>query len=115
MLTLYGIAQCDSVKKARAWLEAHELPYQFHDYKKAGVSPALAATLLKALPLDILINRRGTTWRHLSVAEREALQQESTAAALIMAQPSVLKRPIVQSAKGWHAGFDEPYWQQLYL
>lgn len=112
-LTLYGIANCDTMKKTRHWLDAHGVAYQFHDYRKAGLSAALAQTMVAAIPLDILLNKRGTTWRKLS-AEEQASVEQGKATALISAYPSLVRRPLLQRPDlGWMAGYDESRWQAL--
>ncbi len=110
--TLYGIANCDTVKKTRKFLDASDVEYFFHDYKKAGLDSDLAATLIAAIPLDTLINKRGTTWRKLTPEQHNSLAQDS-AAQLIMANPSVVRRPIIRHSKGWIVGYDEAQLQTL--
>lgn len=104
--TLYGITNCDTIKKTRKILDAIGVNYRFHDYKKSDLDAALAATLLDAIPLEALINKRGTTWRKLSAAQQASLDQ-SRASKLIMANPSLLRRPIIHYSKGWIVGYDE--------
>lgn len=99
-ITLYGIPNCDSVKKARAWLTAQGLAPVFHDFKKAGLAPELLDGWLQAVDWTVLLNRRGTTWRRLSEAEREAVVDAASARTLMLAQPSLVKRPVIQ----WGAG-----------
>ena len=110
--TLYGIANCDTVKKTRKFLDDLGVDYQFHDYKKAGLDTALASTLIASIPLETLINKRGTTWRKLPVAQQENLSQTS-ALALIMSNPSVVRRPIIRHSKGWIVGYSEAQLQSL--
>ena len=105
-VVLYGIANCDTIKKVRKLFEALDVDYGFHDYKKAGLDEALAATLLAAIPLDMLINKRGTTWRKLTAAQQNEMQPHN-AAQLIMANPSLVRRPIVRHQHGWTVGYDE--------
>ena len=92
---VYGIPNCDTVKKARVWLEAHGVPFEFHDFKKAGVSDALIQDWLKDVPLDQLINKRGTTWRGLSDVHKAEADTKSGAIALMIHKPSIIKRPVV--------------------
>lgn len=109
--TLYGIPNCDTVKKARAWLDAHAVAYRFHDVKREGVPPAALAQWLQRAGRDTLINRKGTTWRQLGDAERAAVVDDASAAALLVAQPSVIKRPVVEWADGrLTVGFDAAAW-----
>ena len=108
---LYGIPNCDTVKRARAWLAAQGVDYDFHDYKKAGVPAAELPRWLAALGWEKLLNRAGTTWRKLDEAQRAAVVDASSAAALMQAQPSVIKRPLVQWPDGsLSVGFDAADW-----
>ena len=101
---LYGIPNCETVKKARAWLEAHGVPYTFHDYKKAGIDEPLLRDWTARLGWEAVLNRAGTTFRKLPEADRGALD-ESKAVALMLAQPSMIKRPIIVQGDVLLAGF----------
>jgi arsenate reductase len=92
---VYGIPNCDTVKKARSWLEARGVPFEFHDFKKAGLSPSLVKGWLADVPLDMLLNRRGTTWRALSDEAKAAAETVDGAIAVMVEKPSVVKRPVV--------------------
>ncbi|HEV3104679.1 MAG TPA: ArsC family reductase [Trinickia sp.] len=92
---VYGIPNCDTVKKARTWLEAHGVPFEFHDFKKAGLNAALVQAWLADVSLEALLNRRGTTWRGLSDEAKTAAGSEAGAIALMIEKPSVVKRPVV--------------------
>lgn len=96
MITLYGIPNCDTVKRARAWLDEQGLPYQFHDYKKQGVPADRLPGWMAALGWDKVLNRAGTTWRKLDDATKAAVTDAASATALMREQPSVIKRPIVE-------------------
>ena len=96
MTTLYGIPNCDTVKKARAWLEEHQVDYAFHDFKKSGVPAARLDAWITALGWQALVNRKGTTWRKLDPAEQAAVHDAASAKVLIQAYPSVIKRPVVE-------------------
>jgi len=98
--TVYGIAHCDTVKKARDWLSTAGLHYQFHDFKKAGLPEAALADWLRALGWEALVNRKGTTWRKLDPALQAATQDAPSASALMRAHPSVIKRPVVRWPDG---------------
>jgi Spx/MgsR family transcriptional regulator len=100
MITLYGIPNCDTVKRARAWLDEQGLAYQFHDYKKQGVPAAKLPHWMDELGWDKVLNRAGTTWRKLDDAAKAGASDAAGAAALMVAQPSVIKRPIVEWADG---------------
>ena len=113
MITLYGIPNCNSVKKTRAWLAEHGVDYQFHDFKKSGIDAATLRKWLKIMPLDVLINKKGTTWRGLSDAEKAMADAPETAIALMMAKTSVIKRPVVVSGAQIFVGHDENTLQKL--
>jgi arsenate reductase (glutaredoxin) len=100
MITLYGIPNCDTVKKSRAWLDAHAITYQFHDFKKQGVPVKALQDWIAALGWEALVNKKGTTWRKLDAAQQASVVDAESAMALMMTQPSVVKRPIVVSAEG---------------
>ncbi|MEM9603389.1 MAG: arsenate reductase [Pseudomonadota bacterium] len=108
-VTLYGIRNCDTVKKARAFLDAAGVNYAFHDFKKAGLTADVVERWLTEVPLDRLVNRRGTTWRALNNAEREALSVDS-APALCARNPSLVKRPVVEWGRHTTVGFDAESW-----
>ena len=95
MITLYGIPNCDTVKKARAWLTEHTVPYQFHDFKKQGVPPAQLDAWLQAVGWETLLNRKGTAWRKLDGAAQTAVVDAASARALVLTQASIIKRPVV--------------------
>ena len=105
MLTLFGINNCDTIRKTRQWLEEHGLEYEFHDYKKAGCSKELASRFLRHFELEQLINKRGTTWRRLPESIRQNLDEEA-AVELMHEQPSIIKRPIINVGTAWIVGFD---------
>ncbi len=109
-VTLYGIPNCDTVKKARTWLDGHAIAYDFHDYKKAGTDAAKLAIWCDALGWETILNRAGTTFRKLPDADKTGLDQAG-AIALILAQPSMIKRPIVEYAGGLLVGFKQPEWE----
>jgi len=109
-ITLHGIPNCDTVKRARAWLAEQGVAYDFHDFKKAGV-PAALPQWMAALGWERLLNRAGTTWRKLDEAQRAAVTDAASAGALMRAQPSVIKRPVLQWADGsLTVGFDAADW-----
>lgn len=112
--TVYGIANCDTVRKARAWLQAQGMPYVWHDFKKQGVPAVLLAQWLQQLGRDALINRKGTTWRQLDAAVQAGVTDDASAAALMLAHPSVIKRPLVDWGQGRVTfGFDPWQWVQM--
>lgn len=106
MIAIYGIANCDTVKRARAWLAEQGLAVAFHDFKKQGVPAELLPAWLKAFGRDKLVNRAGTTWRRLDDAAKAAVVDDAAAIALMLAEPSVIKRPVVRWPDGrWTLGF----------
>lgn len=116
MLTVYGIPNCDTVKKARAWLDARGFAYAFHDYKKAGIDAASLHAWADAVGVDRLLNRRGTTWRKVAEADRAAVEGDPTGAAaiaLMVRQPSLIKRPVVTGADRILVGFDADEWERV--
>ena len=100
MTTLYGIPNCDTVKKARTWLTEHGLAHTFHDFKKQGVPEAALDRWLAAAGHEKLVNRKGTTWRGLDEATRAAVVDKTSAHALLLQHASVIKRPVVEWADG---------------
>lgn len=108
-IEFYGIPNCDTVKKARAWLDAKGIPYVFHDYKKEGASPEKLGAWIEAAGLDKVLNRAGTTFRKLPEADKADLDAPR-AIALMVANPSTIKRPVVEHPGGVLVGFKEPEW-----
>ncbi|WP_353204646.1 ArsC family reductase [Sphingomonas sp.] len=104
MTTLYGIPNCDTVKKARTWLAAHDIDYAFHEYKKAGVDAAALRRWVDRLGWEVLLNRAGTTFRALPDSDKTDLNAEK-AIAIMLANPSTIKRPVVESGEVLLAGF----------
>ena len=113
-VTLYGIPNCDTVKKARTWLEKNGVDYAFHDFKKAGLSRELVDAWLAQVPWDVLVNRKGTTWRGLSDERKAAVVDTSSAAALMLESPSVIKRPVLACGGRTHVGFSDDAYQQIF-
>ena len=100
MTTLYGIPNCDTVKKARTWLADHHVDYTFHDFKKQGVPEAQLDHWLSAVGWETLVNRKGTTWRGLDDATKASVLDAASARSVILGAPSVVKRPVVVWASG---------------
>ncbi|RZJ12923.1 MAG: ArsC family reductase [Rubrivivax sp.] len=106
MITVYGISNCDTVKKARYWLAEQGLEVAFHDFKKQGLPTDLLPAWLRAFGRDKLVNRTGTTWRKLDDVTKAGVIDDASATALMLAQSSVIKRPIVRWPDGhWTLGF----------
>ena len=108
-ITVYGIPNCDTVKKARVWLEGQGLAYVFNDYKKLGVEAAKLRSWSVALGWEQVLNRAGTTFRKLADADKTGLD-EGRAIALMLDQPSMIKRPIVEHPGGVLVGFKPDIW-----
>ena len=106
MTTLYGIPNCDTIKRCKKWLIENNIEYQFYDYKKQQCPKQLIDNFLKHFSYEELINTRGTTWRKLPDAVKSSLS-ETTAIGLMQEQPSMIKRPIIETANGWLLGYNE--------
>ncbi|PHV10301.1 ArsC family reductase [Chitinimonas sp. BJB300] len=94
-MKLYGIPNCDTVKKARAWLNEHGKSHEFHDFKKHGVSAELLGQWVAQLGWEVLVNKQGTTWRKLDSASQAAVVDAASAISLMQAHPSLIKRPVL--------------------
>ena len=115
-MKLYGIPNCNTVKKARHWLDQHGIAYEFHDFKKQGVSTELIRGWLAQQPWEKLVNRAGMTWRGLDEAAKAAVRDDASALALMLEKTSVIKRPVlVQDDRILHLGFDEAAYRNLLI
>ncbi|WP_019141093.1 ArsC family reductase [Noviherbaspirillum massiliense] len=112
--TLYGIPNCDQVRKARTWLDEKGIAYHFHDFKKAGLSRELVDTWLGEVEWETLVNRRGTTWRALSEERKASVTDAESAAVLMLESPSIVKRPVLSSGGKIHVGFSDALYQQIF-
>jgi Spx/MgsR family transcriptional regulator len=110
VIDFYGIPGCDTVKKARAWLDAKGVGYTFHDYKKEGADPTKLRAWVAAKGWETVLNRRGTTFRQLAESDKTDLDAEK-AVALMQAHPSAIKRPVVEYSEELLVGFDADAWQ----
>jgi Spx/MgsR family transcriptional regulator len=115
MIHLYGIPNCDTVKKARTWLDKHGLAATFHDYKKEGADGERLAAWIAAAGLDAVVNRKGTTFRALAEEDKARAADSHTAVALLVQHPSIIKRPIAEHAGGVLVGFKEEEWSAALL
>lgn len=113
-ITVYGIPNCDTVKKARVWLAGQQQDFVFHDFKKQGLSPATVDGWLKHLGWEVLVNKKGTTWRGLPDERKAAVVDAASAAALMLEFPSVIKRPVLQGADGCHVGFSDAQYRDIF-
>lgn len=111
MVVVYGIPNCDTVKRARAWLVVHGVEHRFHDFKKQGLEAAQLEAWIATCGWQALLNRKGTTWRKHDAAAQQAVVDAASAADLMRVQTSVIKRPVVQWADGsTSVGFDATLW-----
>ncbi|QIX96851.1 ArsC family reductase [Cedecea sp. FDAARGOS_727] len=114
MITLYGIKNCDTIKKARRFLEANGVDYQFHDYRVDGLDAPLLESFIAELGWEPLLNSRGTTWRKLDEARRASINDAKSAAALMLEMPAIIKRPLLCApGKPMLLGFTETNYQQF--
>jgi len=111
MIVLHGIPNCDTVKKARAWLAGRGVEHRFHDFRRDGVPDARLDAWVNQLGWEPLLNRKGTTWRRLAQPQQAAAQDAAGARALMLREPSVIKRPVVDWPDGYTSvGFDAADW-----
>jgi len=114
-MKLYGIPNCDTVKKARAWLASHAIDVEFHDFKKHGITPELAQRWLQQSSWEPLINRKGTTWRGLPEEQKMTITSDAAAQQLMLDKTSVIKRPLLeQDGTLLHIGFDDAAYSKLF-
>lgn len=114
MIVLYGIANCDSVKKARIWLNERQIDYVFSDFKKTPPNEALIMMWLKQIPLAVLLNKRGTTWRRLSMEEQVQAETEQGAVELMVVNPSMIKRPVLVYENKVYCGFSPEHYHNIF-
>ena len=111
-LRLYGIPNCDTMKKARSWLESHDLAYDFHDYKKSGITRGRLESWIAAVGWEVLLNRAGTTFRKLPDKDKTNVT-EARAIALMLEQPSMIKRPVLERGRKILVGFSPEKYSEL--
>jgi arsenate reductase len=112
-MILYGISNCDTVKKSRAWLTERGVPHEFHDFKKQGVPVDRLDAWIAQVGWDKLLNRQGTTWRKLDPQAQRSARDAGSAKALMLAHPSAIKRPVVEWSGQTTVGFDPAQWALL--
>jgi arsenate reductase len=112
MATIYGIPNCDTMKKARVWLDAHKVVHDFHDYKKLGIDKPTLESWVKKVGWEVLLNRAGTTFKKLPDADREGLT-EKKAVTLMLAQPAMIKRPVLEAKGKLTVGFKPEIYEKL--
>ena len=114
VVTLYGIPNCDQVRLARAWLGSHRIEYRFHDFKREGLAPGVATRWLELAGASNLINRKGTTWRKLADQQRADAETPAGACALMVSNPSVVKRPLLDIDGHLTIGFAPNTYETLF-
>ena len=113
MITLFGIKNCDTVKKARCWLETQSIDYCFHDVRTDGITVQEITSWLDAVGVEALVNKRSTTWKSLGDEQKQSLTPE-TAVSLILEQPTLFKRPVLVKDDGIHIGFKEATYHSIF-
>lgn len=112
MITVYGIRNCDTVKKARRWLDEHGVAYRFHDFRADGLDEATLRAWCDSVGWETLLNRRGTTWRALP-EHHKAVEDQAAAVALMLAHPALIKRPVLVKGAAILVGFDPNAYAKL--
>ena len=113
MITLYGIPNCDTVKKARRWLDKHGVEYAFHDFRADGLEPGDVDRWLQELGWETLLNRRSTSWKQLDPDTRETMDDAAAKDAVLTA-PTLIKRPLLDTGKELHVGFSEKQYRDIF-
>ncbi len=113
MTILYGIKNCDTVKKARKWLDSNNIDYQFHDFREQGVNKKQVTNWVKALGWETVVNKRSTTWKQLGADQRESMD-EASAINAIMENPTLVKRPLLQRHNDFYVGFKAADYDTLF-
>lgn len=113
MTTLFGIPNCDTIKKAKLWLESNDIDYQFHDYRKNGIDEAWLRKTESELGWETMLNKRGTTYRQLSDEQKNNIDKES-AVALMLEYPAMIKRPILINKGSYHIGFNAEAYSSVF-
>ncbi len=112
MNTLYGIKNCDTVKKARKWLDAHRINYEFHDFRVDGLTAEMIQYWFKTVDWESLVNKRSATWRQIDAAQKENIEEQS-AAKLLLKNPTLIKRPVLACGSKILVGFSEESYQKF--
>jgi arsenate reductase len=111
-MTIHGIRNCDTMKKARAWLDSHDIEYEFHDYRESGIDRARLESWMKSVGWETLLNRTGTTFRRLPDEAKENLDEQK-ALRLMLEQPSMIKRPVLEKGRTLLVGFSPEKYSAL--
>lgn len=107
MIKVYGIPNCNSVKKALDWLKQHKIAFEFHDYKKLGIDKATLTEWIKQVGREVLVNQKGTTWKALDAEVQQSITNDKAAIQLMLDKNSVIKRPVIVTGNKIIVGFDE--------
>ena len=113
MTKLYGIPNCDTMKKARAWLADNGIEYQFHDYKKAGIDKTTLRGWIDRVGWEVLLNRRGMMWRKVAQEVKDNID-EASAIGLMLETPSIIKRPVLDTGNSIHVGFKPGQYREIF-
>ena len=113
-VTVFGIENCDQVRKARAWLRRYGINAQFHDFRRAGLTAQMLERWLTHLPWDALLNRRGLTWRKLDAQARAQITDQTSAMTAMLAEPTLIKRPVIEAGDRLIVGFSEAVLQATF-
>lgn len=113
-ISIWGIKNCNTMKKAFNYLDDHHVNYQFHDYKKEIMSTELLQQILKTIPLEQLLNKKSTTWRSLTEKDKEKANDQTTAVELMQNYPTLIKRPIIELNDSFLVGFSEENYEQFF-
>ncbi|HID81473.1 MAG TPA: ArsC family reductase [Chromatiales bacterium] len=112
MITLYGIPNCDKIRRARKWLSDHNIDYRFHDFRKDGLNEKQLKQWIKQIGWEILLNKRGMTWRKLDDETKNNIDEKS-AMKIMLDNPAIIKRPVLEAGKILEVGFDEDRYREL--
>jgi Spx/MgsR family transcriptional regulator len=112
-IRLYGIRTCDTVKKARKWLDERGVAYRFHDFKTQGLDEGRLRGWVREIGWEAMLNKRGTTWRKLPQAVREAIEEES-AVRIMLQTPSIIRRPVLDTGTARHVGFSPTLYEEIF-
>lgn len=112
-IVMYGIKNCDTIKKAKKWLDANGVEFVFHDYRKDGLTDELLKSLESSLGWEAMVNKRGTTWRKLPDEIKDAMDKEQ-AVQTMLDNPAIIKRPILDTGKAFELGFTDASYQHLF-
>jgi arsenate reductase len=111
-MTVYGIPNCDTVKKATVWLKENKIDYEFHDYKKAGITKTKLADWCKIVGWEVLLNKKSSTWKKLSLEEQQSATNQTAAIKIMFENNSIIKRPVIEFGNTILVGFNEGDYQK---